>query len=344
MRYYAGVETSNEEGWLNLHRNENLFIEDTFLKNIVIDAVNASPISVMPDTNHTELKKKLAAFHNVTPDNIFIGNGADEVLSSLFYLFRKRNAVVNLPRVCFKMYNHFASKYGFEVNQYNNFPVIEEKEILKNSGFFVIDSPASITGEKTNKTVFDQLTADKSNWVIWDNVHGPFSDDTTPVFKENLIVVRHFTHFYGLAALRIGYCIASAEIVEELNVFREPFNVNGIALHAAVTCLDKHEYFASLAKEIMQHKTVFEQELKRLRFSISKSAVNFVFVKHEKVPSTHIYEQLADRKIAVRHYDNDDLLKDYLRIAVPTPENMGKVISSLREITEATNAYEQRNT
>ncbi len=330
-KYNAGVST--EDGnWINLHRNENLFIDENVIKGIVLKAVNETSILKYPDPNITKLRERLAEFHGVLPENIFVGNGADEVLSSLFYLFRKRFEKINMPRICFKMYDTFSAKYDFTVNQFANFPTLSPDSVFENSGLFLIDSPCSITGNVIDKSIFSQLLANQENMVIWDNVHGDFCGDTFTGLQDNLVVIKHFSHYYGLASLRIGYCIASKEIVDEMNLYREPFSVNSIAQASAIECLNKHDYFVSVSNEVKKSKKIFENELNQLQFQICKSVVNFVLVKHDNIDSEVIHQALAARKIATRYYADDCILNEYLRIAIPPQNDMDKVIRALKEI------------
>lgn len=332
VKYNPGLDT-NSENWINLHRNENLFIDENVIKDIVIKAVQDTSILKYPDPGTTKVRQRIAEYHGVSPENIFVGNGADEVLASLFYLFRKRFEQVNMPRVGFKMYDTLAAKYDFTVNQFANFPTFDFD--LSNSGLYIIDSPSSITGETISQTIFSNLLSNPENIVVWDNVHGDFCGENQYELQNNLIVIKHFSHYYGLASLRIGYCIASKEIVDEMNTYREPFSVNGIAQAAAIECLNQKEYFDSICKEIKECKTLFEKQLSELNFQFTKSVVNFVLVKHETVHSKIIYKALADKKVATRYYGDDSLLETYLRIAVPTKQEMRFVITALKNIVSA---------
>lgn len=331
IKYNAGLDT-NSENWINLHRNENLFIDESVIKNIVIKAVKDTSILKYPDPNTTRVRQRIAEYHGVPPENIFVGNGADEVLSSLFYLFRKRFEQINLPRICFKMYDTLAAKYDFMVNQFQNFPTLDSDSALTNAGLYIIDSPSSITGETMPQNTFPNLLSNPDNIIVWDNVHGDFCGENKCELQNNLIVIKHFSHYYGLASLRIGYCIASREIVNEMNTYREPFSVNGVAQAAAIECLNQKKYFDEVGKEIIECKTLFEKQLSELKFQISKSVVNFVLVKHETVQSELIYKALAAKKIATRFYGDDSFLENYLRIAIPPKKEMQSVIAALKDI------------
>ncbi len=333
MKYSAGINTHGE-GWLSLHRNENLSLDAVVLEKLVVDAAKATSINIYPDTNCQDLKITLSKLHNVDPDNIFIGNGADEVLSSLFFLFRRKFDKINLPRICFKMYVSLAAKYGFEIHYFDNYPIINKEPSVNNSGFFVIDSPSSITGYVIGKETLSDLISSKENIIVYDNVYGEYCGDLIHNITDNLITVRHFSKFYGLAALRIGYCIASREVIKQLDVYREPFNVNSIALFAASACLRQHEYFASIAKDVMKDKAIFEESLTGMEFTVCKSLANFVLVKHKTLTSEFINKELNKKKIATRHFADDQFLKDYLRITIPPRNALEKVITTLGEIVK----------
>jgi len=340
MKYNSGVNIS-DGGWLNLHRNENLFIDQKFLNSLIIEVVKATNINEYPDSDALKLKSKLSELHKVTTDNIFIGNGADEVLESLFFLFRKECDEVNIPRISFKMYESLAAKYDYKVNYLNNLPpinpVINWDEISKNKGLFFIDSPCSLTGLALDKKIFSNLLAKHDNFIIYDNVYGDYCDPVPTGVKENLIVLRHFAKFYGLSSLRIGYCIGPKEIIEKLNFYKQPFNVNSIAQGAAVACLDKHDYFAGLLPEVIDCKTIFQKQLKDLNFLFSNGLANFMLVRHKNISSEYIFQKLMDKKIAVRNYTRDSILKEYLRFAIPPRKEINRVILALKEIIKNKN-------
>lgn len=334
MRYNAGIDTDTT-GWLNLHRNENLFLDNAILKEIVINAVKSSAISTYPDTSCQALKSELARLYQIDPKNIFIGNGADEVLSSLLFLLRKKFDQVNLPRIGFKMYDFLAEKYNYEALHFYNYPISEQENISDKQGLFIIDSPSSITGSAISDKTFDTIISDKKNLLIFDNVYGEFNDDPMPKIRENLVVVRHFSKFYGLAALRVGYCIAPEEIINDLNYFKEPFNVNSIGMLAAIECLKRYEYFRSKAQEAAIAKTNFEKQLAEANFTVCKSTVNFLLVKHKYIDAAILHRQLEKRKIATRHFSADPYLKEYIRITIPPKDQAIKAIDSINEIIKS---------
>lgn len=331
MEYNAGVNI-NEQGWLPLHRNENLFLDEHLLSGIVSDIARKVPVNFYPDTNCHELKLRLAEKHQVQPENIFIGNGADEVLSALFFLFRKRFDSIHLPRVCFKMYNIFAAKYEYNVHYFNNYPVTDKASEISHTGFYVIDSPSSITGEIIDSDTLQRISSNKNNLVVLDNVYGDFCNEIITGVPENRIVIRHFSKFYGMAGLRIGYCIASKEIIAQLNKYKEPFNVNSLAMAVAVECLNRHTYFDEVARKVMDQKKLFEAGLREMGFMLSNSMANFTFIKHPHLTAGQLHEALMAHKIATRHFADDAAINEYLRVTIPPGDEINKVITALNGI------------
>lgn len=272
--YDVGLDTK-ENGWINLHRNENLFIDDEVMQHIVEDALKLTAVNLYPDIYYPDLKKKLAALHNIEPANIFLGNGADEVLSTIFYSFRTQYDKVNLPRVSFKMYDSFASKFNYKIEYFNNYPIVEKAEATMPEGLYVIDSPNSISGEELAEDLLLNLMLNDNNFIVHDNIYGEFSNTPIPPIRDNFMFIRHFSKFYGLAALRIGYCIASETNITKLERYREPYSVNALAVNAALECLKRSPYFSSVSKQLRIQKTHFEAALKQLGFDISKKETEY---------------------------------------------------------------------
>lgn len=334
MKYDTGINM-NGGTYLRLNYNENLFLSPDYMRDMFKAVVDEMNILEMPDTHCTKLKKRLALEHNVSEDNIYIGNGGDEVIESLFFILRKDFREINLPTICFRMYNMFADKYGFTVNNFDNLPVlvpeIKYGEIKNKTGLYFFDSPCALNGVSVDKILLPILLENKSNLIVWDNVHGDYNREPI-VLSDNLITIRHFTHFYGLNSLRIGYCVGPKEIISQLNTYRQPFNVNSIAQLAAIKCLDNKEYFYSVLGEIQDCKLIVTNRLKDRGFSVSNGEANFVLVKHRLFSSQLLNEMLEKQMIATRHFKSDIYLKDYLRITIPRRSDIEKLITTINEV------------
>lgn len=314
--YDPGID-AQEDRWLRLHRNENLFIEKEWLSKLANNVIKSLTLSSYPDSSCSQLRQELGQLYHVDPDQIFIGNGSDEIIADLFHYLRSNySEMVTLP-LTYKVYPFLLQRYGFT-------QLTKEKASPKHC--CIIDSPNSLTGEK-----FD-IKKIPSSFMIWDNVYGEFAHDQ-PNFKQldsSTVLLRSFSKFYGLASLRIGYGIADAKVVHELMKRKDIFNVNGFGQAMALQVLEHRDYFEALIPKISQARTALQKELKALGFSLSSSEANFVWATHPSVSAEVIQKHLERAYIAVRRFP-DPTIQSYLRITVPPLEQLERVIQVIKQ-------------
>ena len=168
--------------------------------------------------------------------------------------------------------------------------------------------------------------------LIFEYVQARIYPDTLSLMKKypNLMTTRTFSKMYGLAGLRIGYGVASREIIDILNRLREPFNVNSIAQAAAIAVLGDEAYYRTIAKEVNEQKQYLYRSLVSMEIPFEESFTNFVLV-HVGGDSSQVATNLLKKGIIVR-----DMavwgLKGYIRVSIGNAaENKSfiKVLSSL---------------
>ena len=338
-KYDPGIQVS-EDDCLCLHRNENLYIDRSFIASIAQQSLGDLSMPTYPDSEGTELRGVLAKNYGVNPENIYIGNGADEVLSDLLSLLRNRYDQMYVLDTCFKVYNLLAFRSNYELLELpgNTFSSgrVEVPEGWR--GFAVVDSPNAITSSSLSSADLAQLSMHPGSFLIWDNVYGEFAgDEITAPLPDNVAVVRSFSKFYGLASLRIGYCIASQEIVSELMARKDIFNVNGLAQAVATAVVGQHDVFQATASKLKAGRTKLLAELKKRTFSVHEANGNFVLAGHPTCGGKFLQHELLARGIAVRHF-SDPLVAERIRITVPKESDLPQLLSALDEIIQRSRA------
>src|ERR1700722_4470408 len=167
--YNPGLEVSGDR-WIKLHRNENLFVDNELLVEIAKNVASSLKLSQYPDSNCTRLRKRLGILYDIEFDQIFVGNGSDEVLATLLHYLRSHFAEAAIPAITYRIYPLLLQKYGYKQ--------LTLDKAAKNS-LCIIDSPNSLTGEVSS--VFDVPSA----FLIWDNVYGEFAKDQLDLNKIN---------------------------------------------------------------------------------------------------------------------------------------------------------------
>ncbi len=333
-KYDAGAQVGGK-GWLCLHRNENLFIDPDWEIEFTAKALHQVSISSYPDPTCQELRGAIARFYKVTPDNIFVGNGSDEVLSNLFALLRSSFDHVGILDICFKMYPVLAERFGYQIQILPGDTFHTGKIAVNNwVGLAVIDSPNAITGTQFNIEHIWSPAKDDRSFLIWDNAYGEFSSETLPGnISKNVVIVKTFSKFYGLAGIRIGYCIADRVIIDALLERKDAFNVNGMAQLMALEALRRRDVFHSLSREMLECRREMASRLQGLKFQIRKSSSNFILVMHSTCQAEVIQNELSKHRIAVRWFQGS-LTENHLRITVPPMSGVERLTDALSEILE----------
>lgn len=314
--YDPGVETGPGDV-LALHRNENLFIGADWTLETARALVERAAIASYPDATSLPLREALAAFHSVTPGHVFVGNGADEVLSDLLSVLRDSYETLGLLDVHFGVYDMLAERLGFaiEVLPGDTFAT-GRLESDAFAGLALVDSPNAITGSSIQRKELLRLAEGEHAFLIWDNVYGEYAGDEVPApLPDNMALVRSFSKFYGLAGLRVGYCLARPELIEQMLARKDAFNVNGFGQVMAREALRRHDDFAALRDALVESRSKLVERLVALGFDVKPSDAVAVFASHPRASGKLLQDELLERGIAVRRFEQPGTA-DWIRITV----------------------------
>lgn len=338
-KYDPGAEVRPEDV-LCLHRNENLFISPAWSVDAARELVEEARIATYPDPQCTELRRELARLYGVGVRNVFLGNGADEVLADLLALLRPRYETLWLTDVCFKVFLMLADRLDFRT------AVLPGRTFHTGriepdgwSGLALVDSPNAITGLSQPPETLQALAAREGSFLIWDNVYGEFAGDEIPQrAPENVAIVRSFSKYYGLAGLRIGYCIASETIVSDLLARKDVFNVNSLAQRMAIAGLRRRDEFDRITAEIRRCRELMTERLRSLGFELAQpSSAHYVLVRHPGMRAEVIQRELLERGIAVRRFEADPTA-DHVRITVPPEHGIRQLTRALEGVLNGASA------
>ncbi len=331
-KYDPGVQVKSDSV-LCLHRNENRFVGPDWTVEAARALVEKAAIASYPDATSLPLREALAELYEVEADNVFVGNGADEVLADLLRLLRESYDSVSLLDVCFKVYLLLAERFGYrqEVLAGNTFET-GAIEVQDFRGLAVVDSPNGITGRSLPGAELMRLARDERSFLIWDNVYGEYGGDDLPTPRpKNVAVVRSFSKFYGLAGLRVGYCIADAALVSELLARKDAFNVNGFAQVMALEALRRRPEFLALRDQVLECRGELMDGLSRLGFRVQPSDCIAVLATHPVHAAASLQKELLKRNVAVRRF-SDAATSNFIRITVAPRPELERLLDALGEI------------
>jgi histidinol-phosphate aminotransferase len=337
-KYDPGMDI-DEEGWLRLHRNENLFADSAFLSELTLEALGGIHINLYPDAHHEKLRDALARFYDVAPDNIYVGNGADGVLADLLSLLRERYDDLYVLDACFRVYYLLAARYAYHLKVIPGDTFLTGRVVSDGVGrsIALIDSPNAITSASLQRQDLLELRTHSGAFCIWDNVYGEFArDELDDALLDNVAIVRSFSKFYGLAALRVGYCIAHPDIVRSLLIRKDAFNVSAIAQQVARAALLHHGRFQRHVDEVIDARRALIRELSARDFRTHGATANFVLTTHPKCSGEELQRQLLAWRVGVRRFGELALAANHIRITVPPSALLPRLMQAIDAVLCAT--------
>ncbi|OGN64870.1 MAG: hypothetical protein A2888_01000 [Chlamydiae bacterium RIFCSPLOWO2_01_FULL_28_7] len=324
--YEPGLAIKDENS-LALHRNENLFIEKEWFEYLTKEASLKANIRFYPDPNYITLREELAKLHNVDLENIYVGNGADGVLADVLGYLKNVYNEMTILDIGFPVYAILAERLKYSIKKINR----TETDKIDVNELVVFDSPNSITGEVFSSKIFQTILNKKGSFLIWDNTYGEFADDKITSFFDNLIYVKSFSKYFGLAGLRLGYCIASKDLIKKLALYKDVYNVNSMVEVMALEVLKYRNKFEFYKNQMLNCKKRLEKILLNLGFILSQSKGNFVFIKHSKFSAKWLENKFFEKNILIRRFSNP-LIENYVRIAIPPENKFNYFVDSLEQI------------
>ncbi len=297
-----------------------------------------------PDGGAGQLKKSLAEYWHLNIDNFCVGNGTDEIIFMLANAFLNPNDEIVIPTPTFSEYATAVQVAGGKINYipqpYLSFNLKEiANSIHENTKMIFLCNPNNPTGTFfTSQDISDfLLKIPADTLVVLDEAYCHYAN--SPMFPsagtllkqfKNLIVLRTFSKVYSLAALRIGYAVADAALILNLEKVRQPFNANTIAQKAAVFALMDEQYKDKVVRETIAERTWLTEQLLELDLNVLPSQANFILVQIEAKASM-VTEKLLQDGILVRHTGSFNL-PDWLRITIGPHPFMEQLVASLKNI------------
>ncbi len=297
-------------------------------------------LNIYPDSGQMELRKLLQGYTGVSAEHIVAGGGSDQLIDLLLRLFvEPGDEVISCPPT-FAMFRFFTELCGgtpVEVPREENFAVkvdAVKAAITKKTKVILLATPNNPTGTIMPRQDILGLM-DTGLPVLVDEAYYEFSGETVvPLVSryKNLMVLRTFSKWAGLAGLRIGYGIFPTKIADYLLRIKEPYCVNQAALVAVRESLKDIDYLMDKLKTIIAERERLLGELKRLKWlKPFPSQANFILCSVLNGKASELQQKLQDKGILVRYFDKP-LLKNYIRISVGKPEHTNALIKTLREL------------
>ena len=336
-----GVSTSNI---VKLNFNENLFVDRTRQSALIRELADEIDLRMYPEDEVPKLAEKIAEYMEVPKEFIVVGNAGDELIDRAIRLFiEKGDFAVSftpsfaIPRLCVKRqegeYVMVPLKDDFQLDVQGMLAKFSDKTRL-----LYICSPNNPTSNQMKTEDIEKLVQAFPGVVILDEAYGEFADYSfVPRIREfsNMIILRTFSKAFGLAMLRLGYCVANPELATILTEKAPlPYPVSGFTVRMGIKMLDNMDIMRTAVSALKAERGKFINALNQIEgIQAFDSKADFLLINAEK-PADEVYEKLLKRGIMLKKWGKLLQYDNCFRVTVGLPEMNRKLIEALKQIQE----------
>lgn len=301
-------------------------------------------LRLYPDPEATALRHELAQRHGVEIDQVFVGNGSDEVLAFAFQALLGHAGPIWFPDATYSFYPVYCTLYGLP---HETVPLTDDFRLSvpaflprgeRAAGGVVFANPNAPTGIALELDEVERIVAGNPQCVVLvDEAYVDFgAQSAIPLIERysNLLVVQTFSKSRALAGLRVGYAIGQAPLIEALRRVKDSFNsypLDRLAQVGALASLQDEAHFEAMRLDVIATRASLARGLEALGFEVLPSQANFVFARHRERSGAELAQSLRERKVLVRRFDQPRIA-DFLRITVGTREQCARLLEALAEI------------
>ncbi len=334
---YVPGEQPQDKAYVKLNTNESPFGPDPG----VLKAVQreAERLQLYPDPTGKALKEALAKYYGVAAGNVFLVNGSDEALNYAIMAYCDEILPIAYPDVSYGFYKVFADLYNLPqtvVPLKEDF-TIDVDAFCSAKGMAVFANPNAPTGIDLPVSEIERiLQSDPDRIVLVDEAYVDFGAESciSLVGKyDNLIVVQTYSKARSMAGARLGFLIADASIVQELEMLRyctNPYNINRMTMAAGIAALENDAYYKNNCRTIMENRETVREKLEEMGCEVLPSSANFLFAKPPIGTGEEWYLALKEKGVLIR-WLKGIRTSSYVRITIGSMEQMKAFLSATRE-------------
>lgn len=324
---------------IKLNTNENPYGPSPAVLAAIRDATS-DELRLYPDPESNALRAALAAFHAVAADQVFVGNGSDEVLAHVFHTLLNHDAPVLFPDITYSFYPVYCALYGidFETVALGDAFEIVPGDYARANGGIIFPNPNAPTGRALALDAVETIVrSNRDSVVVIDEAYIAFGGESAvPLIDnyDNLLVIQTLSKSHGLAGLRVGAAFGNAALIDGLLRVKNSFNsypLDRLAIAGAVAAIEDRDYYEQTRTRVISSRERLAAALAQRGFEVLPSAANFLFVRHRAHNAADLGAALRERSIIVRHF-GQPRTADYLRITIGTDAELDRLIAALDAI------------
>lgn len=339
---YVPGEQPKLSNLIKLNTNENPYGPSPKVI-AALQAEAADSLRLYPDPNSDKLKSAIAEYHGIESNQVFVGNGSDEVLAHVFHALLKHEAPLLFPDITYSFYPVYCGLYGiqYETVSLNHQFEIDVNDYMRSNGGIIFPNPNAPTGIPLALSDIERLLkANQSSVVVIDEAYVDFGTESSVSLINtypNLLVTHTLSKARSLAGLRVGYAVGHPDLIQALTRVKDSFNsypIDRFAEAGATAAMQDVAYFEETRTKVIATRQHLVARMEALGFKVLPSGANFIFAMHPQKDALTLAAALRDRSIIVRHFKSPQRISPYLRITIGTDEQTESLINALEAVIQ----------
>jgi len=340
---YVPGEQPQRERLIKLNTNENPYGPSPK----VVEAIHAATgegLRLYPEPTSIELRRTIADYYGVMAEQVFVGNGSDEVLAFVFRALLAHDRPLLFPDISYSFYPVYCGLYDIE---HRVVPLDEQFGIRvddyltdenRDNGGIIFPNPNAPTSRALALGEVERLLqANTESVVVIDEAYVDFGAETAIALVDrypNLLVIQTLSKSRSLAGLRVGLAVGNPELIESLARVKDSFNsypLDRLAQAGAKAAFEDEAWFRETRDAIVRSREELAEAMTARGFEVLPSSANFLFARHATWSGSELAQSLRDRDIIVRHFAKPRIA-DHLRITIGTESQNQALIAAFDEI------------
>ncbi|MEK5069103.1 histidinol-phosphate transaminase [Sporosarcina sp. FSL K6-1508] len=336
---YVPGEQVEQKDIIKLNTNENPYPPSPKVIAAIQQEMGRS-LQLYPSPTATELRETIGRQYGLSADEVFVGNGSDEVLAFSFMAFFEPGKTIRFPDVTYSFYPVYAKLFDIpyeEVPLNKDFTLPVDK-YFQSEGGVILPNPNAPTSIYAELEHIEEIVKNNPDQVvIIDEAYIDFaSKSATELIRkyDNVLVVQTTSKSRSLAGLRVGFAMGASSLIDALIRIKDSFNsytLDRLALVGAQAAFEDEAYFTETTQKIIATRETMSETLQQLDFNVLPSQANYLFASHKSVPAEFIYNELKKEGLLVRYF-NKSGIDNYLRITIGTDQQMERLVRKLKAI------------
>lgn len=341
---YVPGEQPRRANLIKLNTNENPYPPSPQVQQAIQDELTnkAERLRLYPDPTARELCQTLASHYGLHIDQVFVGNGSDEVLAHVFVALLQQDRPILFPDISYSFYPVYCQLFGidFQPIPLNENYQIDIQDYSRPHGGIIFPNPNAPTGSLLALEAIETLLRQHPDTVmVVDEAYIDFADcaaSAIPLIDRhpNLLVVQTLSKSRSLAGLRVGFALGQAPLIQALTCVKDSFNsypLDRLALAGAIASFKDPAYFETTCRRVIDSRANLAMGLKALGFEVLPSAANFIFVRHPQQDAAQLAMALRNCNIIVRHF-RQPRIEQFLRITIGTEDQCQALLAALQTL------------